>query len=386
MLLSEQTVPEIELPALEIRALVRRLAVPALLISAVIVGALVGGARIHSVANAVRHGLDITPGWAVAGIAFECLSLAGYIGLLALVGGRATPRIGTREGAQITLAGVAATRLLPTLGAGGVALTLWTLRRAGLASRVAARTLLTFLSLLYCVFLSSIAVSGAVLVLGLDGGGPVELGAIAAAAAALVIAACAVLAFGPGVARSRLGASAQLLTEGIRDAYTFVRSGDLRLAGAVAYWAFDAAVLWAMLHAFGSPPALGVIMLAYFVGQVANTLPIPGSVSGGMTGVLIAFGVPAAPALTAVLAYRFIAVWIPTPVALAVLPGFRATIARWGREEASLAADPLEHAHSTIPEQAGDRLVLGKRSLVAGQYVAPLAARSLHRAAGCGVS
>ena len=57
--------------------------------------------------------------------------------------------------------------------------------------------------------------------------------------------------------------------------------------------AFDAAVLWAMLQAFGAAPAFAVVVLAYFVGQVGNTLPIPGAVSGGMAGVLIACGVPA---------------------------------------------------------------------------------------------
>ena len=84
-------------------------------------------------------------------------------------------------------------------------------------------------------------------------------------------------------------------------------------------------------------------MLAYFVGQVANTLPIPGSVSGGMTGVLIAFSVPAEVALPSVLAYRAVAVWLPSPVAVAAVPALRSTIARWGREDAgrvSLAARP----------------------------------------------
>jgi hypothetical protein len=76
-----------------------------------------------------------------------------------------------------------------------------------------------------------------------------------------------------------------------------------------------------------------VLALAYLVGQVANTLPIPGSVSGGIAGVLIAFGVPAELALPSVLAYRTVAVWLPTPVAIAAIPGLRATIARWERED-----------------------------------------------------
>ena len=126
----------------------------------------------------------------------------------------------------------------------------------------------------------------------------------------------------------------------MRDALALVRSGDVRLLGAPAWWAFDAAVLWAMLHALGAPPALAVIVLAYFVGQVANTIPIPGAVSGGMVGVLVAFGVETDLALASVLAYRSIAIWLPAPLGLAALGSLRATLARWGREDAPLRPQP----------------------------------------------
>jgi hypothetical protein len=93
------------------------------------------------------------------------------------------------------------------------------------------------------------------------------------------------------------------------------------------------AVLWAMLHAFGAPPAFAIVVLAYFVGQVGNTIPIPGAVSGGLVGVLLAFGVDADLAIVSVLAYRSIAIWLPAPIGLAALSGLRRTIARWGRED-----------------------------------------------------
>ena len=84
-----------------------------------------------------------------------------------------------------------------------------------------------------------------------------------------------------------------------------------------------------MLHAFGGPPALLVLVLAYFVGQVANTVPVPGAVSGGMVGVLLAFGIAPDLALTAVLAYRAIAIWLPAPAGLVALNGLRRTVADW---------------------------------------------------------
>ncbi len=345
MLAPEQAIPEFALPALDVRALARRAALPALLAAVAVALVLVAGGRIDAFAQALRRGLDANPVWAVAGVVFECVSLAGYVALLSLVAGRATPRVRARESAQVTLAGAAATRLLPTAGVGGAALAVWSLRRAGLRPLVAARTLLVFFVLLYAVFLAAIVVSGATLTLGLvDSHGPIALSAIPAFGATVAIALCVALgalrradtSSGPvGKRGARLRSFAGLVGHAVRDAIGLLGSGDVRLAGAVAYWMFDAAVLWAMLHAFGSPPALPIVALAYLVGQVANTLPIPGSVSGGMAGVLIAFGVPAGLALPSVLAYRTIAVWLPTPAAMAAIPGLRATIARWAREDAA---------------------------------------------------
>jgi hypothetical protein len=144
--------------------------------------------------------------------------------------------------------------------------------------------------------------------------------------------------------RRALRDTPEAIGEGVRDALTLVRSLDPRLLGAIAWWGFDAGVLWAMLHAFGAPPPLAVVVLGYFVGQIANTIPIPGAVSGGMVGVLLAFGVQADLALTSVLAYRAIAIWLPAPIGLAALGGLRRTIARWGDEDAPAGAPAPERA------------------------------------------
>jgi putative heme transporter len=353
MLATDHSVSDLPLPALELRSLARRVAVPASVAAAAVVVVVLAGGRVHAFTDAVQRGLGVSPGWAVLGAVFECVSLAGYVLLLSLVAGRATPRVGSRESAQITFAGAAATRLVPTAGAGGAALTWWALRRAGVRPMAATRTLLAFFVVLYSVFLISIVLCGAALAFGLvSSRGPAALSAVPAIAASLAIAVAVVLGFGggtdPGIdsgaagnARgldSRCRSGARLIAEAVRDAAGLVRQGDPRLAGAVAYWVFDAAVLWSMLHALGSPPALAVVALAYFVGQIANTLPIPGSVSTGITGVLIAFCVPVGLALPAVLAYRAVSVWLPVPVALASMPALRATVARWGHEDAAQPA------------------------------------------------
>jgi uncharacterized membrane protein YbhN (UPF0104 family) len=361
MFASESSAADFALPALQLRALARRAAVPALIAIGALAGVVLLQSHIHVLAECIRRVVHASPGWALVAVVLECLSLAGYVALLWLVAGRAAPTVRARESAQITFAGAAATRLLPTAGAGGLALALWALRQAGLRPRAATRTLLTFLVLLYSVFLAAIVLSGAVLALGLvDSQGPRELSAVAAIAATLGIVLCVMLAArraepdaqeSAGLPRrgyrARITAGTRLLGDAVREAVSLLRTGDARLAGAIAYWALDAAVLWTMLHAFGAAPALPVVVLAYFVGQVANTLPLPGSVSGGIAGVLIAFGVSSGVALPAVLAYRTVAVWLPTPAAIAAVPALRTTIARWRCETDS--ARPGRSAADSMP-------------------------------------
>ena len=353
------TVPDLVLPSLDLRTLTRRAAVPAGLAAVVVAALVLAGGPLHAFADALGRAVDADPRWVVAAATFEVLSFVGYVSLLWLVGSRASNRLDLRASTQITLGGAGATRLLPTGGVGGAALTIWAFRRAGLGTRGATRTLLAFLVVLYTVFLGSIAVAGGAIALGISHAhGPLALSALPAAAAVTAMAAGLALAafakpFSTDAAatapvtgarslvarvRAAAGDTPAALGTGIRDALALVRSGDPRLLGALAWWGFDAAVLWSMLHALGAPPSLAVVVLGYFVGQVANTIPVPGAVSGGMVGVLLAFGVDPALALAAVLAYRSVAIWLPASVGLAALNGLRRTTARWSAEDAPAEA------------------------------------------------
>lgn len=322
------------IPSLDMRALARRAALPAALAAVAAAVVILAGGPLQAFSDALGRVAEADPRWLVAGAAFELMSFGGYIALLWLVGGRASPRLGFRASAEVTLGGTAATRLLPTGGVGGAALTIWAFRRAGLDARNATRTLLAFLVLLYSIFLGAIVLAGGLLALGIvPGHGPLALTALPAGAGALAIL-CG-LALALLRPHGALGAA-------VRQAIALVRSGDLRLLGAPAWWAFDAAVLWAMLQALGAPPSLAVVVLAYFVGQVANTIPIPGAVSGGMVGVLLAFGVEADLALASVLAYRSVAIWLPAPIGLAALAGLRRTFTRWASQDSTHTRIPRE--------------------------------------------
>jgi uncharacterized protein (TIRG00374 family) len=93
-----------------------------------------------------------------------------------------------------------------------------------------------------------------------------------------------------------------------------VTAGNWKLGGALAYYAFDNAVLWAAFHAYGRTPPLGVVAMGYLVGSLAGALPLPaglGAVDGGLIGALVLYGAPAAPAAAAVLLYRGISLSVP---------------------------------------------------------------------------
>jgi uncharacterized membrane protein YbhN (UPF0104 family) len=331
------TPQDFSLPSLDVRLVARRAALPLALAAAAVAVVLLAGGKLQVFADALSRALSADPTWIAVAAVAELLSFAGYIALFWLVGRRATPRLDLRAGAEITLGGAAATRLLPTAGVGGAALTLWAIMKTGVGSKRAGRTLLTFLSLLYGTFLAGIAISGGAIALGAGGStGHALIAGVAALAAGLAIGVGLALGLRRGDAHDgagRVGRGTALLGGAVRDALAIVRGGDARLLGAPAWWAFDAAVLWSVFHALGEPPSLAILAFAYFAGQVGNTIPIPGAVSGGMVGALLAFGVAPDLALSSVLAYRAVAIWLPAPLGLVGLGALRARVARWARED-----------------------------------------------------
>jgi uncharacterized membrane protein YbhN (UPF0104 family) len=85
--------------------------------------------------------------------------------------------------------------------------------------------------------------------------------------------------------------------------------------GALSYLLCDVAVLWLAVHALGYDVPVAPLLLAYLIGYLANTVPIPGGVGvldGGLAAALILYHTPAPVALGGVLVYHALALWIPT--------------------------------------------------------------------------
>ena len=271
-----------------------------------------------------------SPWWLAAAACLELLSFAGYVLLFDAVMRAGGTSLGLRTSYQISLAGLAATRLFATAGAGGIALTAWALRRSGLSARQVLERLTTFLVATYAVFMAALVVTGIGLRTGLFGGAaPFGLTVVPAAFGAAAIASALGLALlrddGEGRQRSerrrvgrwtrRLAAAPRAVGAGTRGALALLRRREPGLLGAIAWWGFDVAVLWACFEAFGDAPEAAVLVMGYFTGMIANTLPLPGgvgAVEGGMIGAFIAFGVAGGLAIVAVLTYRVFAFWLPT--------------------------------------------------------------------------
>jgi uncharacterized membrane protein YbhN (UPF0104 family) len=75
-----------------------------------------------------------------------------------------------------------------------------------------------------------------------------------------------------------------------------------------------------------------VLTLAYFLGTMFNVVPLPGSLSGGLVGVLVALGAPLGGAIPAVLAYRAVATWGPAVFGLFGAARLRTSVAAWRAE------------------------------------------------------
>jgi len=302
-----------------------------------------------------------SPAWLALAFGFELLSFGGYILLFRTVFADTADRIGWRASYEISMGGVVATRLLAAGGAGGIAFTAWALTRFGLGAREVAARMTAFLVLLYAVFMAALVVDGLGLWLGLIPG-PAPFGLTVGAAilggSAIVIALAMSATPRDLPARARESISEErprlatvlkwlatvpaTMGRGVRGAMRLARREPLRsLGGAIAWWGFDIATLWACFHAFGGTPAAGVIVLAYFVGMLGNLLPLPGGiggVEGGMIGAFAAFGVNGGLALVAVLAYRGFAFWLPMVPGLIAYLTLRRTIRREGEATPSPAS------------------------------------------------
>lgn len=277
-----------------------------------------------------------SPAWVALAIVLEVLSCLGYVVLFDLIFGR----IGRGLSSRLSLSELAVNSVVSVSGLAGIALGAWVLRSKGFSvERIAQRSVLIFV-LTSVVNVAAVAVIGLPMWLGLLPGStnPLltllpALAAIGAIVGTLLLASWAERTAAGRVGReSRLTVALVAIDGGVHDALEMLARRDWRLLGAVGYWLFDNLVLLACLEAFGRSPSFWAVAMAYLVGMLANSVPVPGgflAVEGGLVGMLLLFGArPASMVIAAVLVYRAISLWLPALIGSAAFLSLRREIGK----------------------------------------------------------
>ena len=337
----------------------RRIVQTAVVVVVLLVGIYFLFPRLVGLGNALDKLDEAEPVWIAVAIGFCIASFATYIALFkAVVGGDAL-RLEWKETYEINMAGVAATLLFSAGGAGGIALTYWALRKAGMVRHDVARRMVAFLTLHYAFYPIALIVFGILLRTGvLNGEDAVELTVVPAAVAGLLLVVGVLVALIPpdlakriepfaethwgqraGAIAGKVAKAPAIVGEGFRFAiglFTHPRQGGLAVIGAAGYWATSIGILWASFHAFGVHVPLAVVVQGFFLGMVANLFPLApagvGAVDAGMIGAFVLFGLPEGTVFPAILVYRLVAFWLPIPFGIVAFFQLRKTVQGWEEE------------------------------------------------------
>jgi|SRR5215207_8130087 len=258
-------------------------------------------------------------GWITAALLLELASTASFALAFHGIYDR---RPSARASTSMSLAVQGMNIVLPSGGAGGLAVGAVLLDRAGVprsfaASRTVALFLVTSLVSFAAVVIAGLGVASGLLA----GEAKLALTLLPGVLALLVIVAVFALPRSRGPVKTapagRLGkalaSTREYLRDGVGASAELLRSGDgLVIAGAIGYFAFDVAALAAAFHAVG-PASLpiGLLVLAYTLGHGGAMIPIPGSAEGGLIGMFVLYGMSLSTATAAVLAYRALHAGVP---------------------------------------------------------------------------
>jgi uncharacterized protein (TIRG00374 family) len=283
------------------------------------------------------------PEWLLVGVGLKVLSGLGYVAVFRMVFCR---RMRWGVSYQIGMSELGANALFPTGGAGGLALGAWALRRAGMLGQEIARRTVAFFLLTSVPNVLGVIILGVGLATGvLAGETNLLLTALPAAIAACAVAAALLAGRLAKLLGSRLERKGEhelsrrtrllwhglaAIGDGVDEAVALLREGNaVLILGLIAYLAFDVMILWATFRAFGAAPPLAILWIAYLIGELGGLIPVPGGIGGvdaGLVGTLALYHVPLAAAASAVIAYRAIALWVPTVLGAGAFIALRRTL------------------------------------------------------------
>ena len=277
------------------------------LLGALAIALLASVPGLRGVLREIGH-MDAT--WLALAIALEVASAVSFVVLFR----KFFERLSGRDARALAWTEQASGALLPGGGAGGLAIGGWLIHLTGAPIEWIVRRSGGLFFLTSAVNGATVIGAGLALMLGATGPHDFAGAALPALLVALSIAGVAAL---PLIIRSRPNAPRWIrgISAGVSDAeQATLAHPSWRLIGALGYLGFDIAVLWTCLSALGETVSVPALVLAYNIGYLANSLPVPGGIGvldAGLAGALALYGVSPAHAAAAVLVYHAIALWVP---------------------------------------------------------------------------
>jgi uncharacterized membrane protein YbhN (UPF0104 family) len=254
---------------------------------------------------------DMNPLWLLAAVALEVCSCLSYV----VVFRRFFPEPPRKAGRQVAWIAMGASAVLPGGNLSSPATIGWLLRRHDIGTRRMVERCGALVSFLILFGFAVNGLAGALLLVGI-GRGPhdlahagipilVSLSVIGSAAAVMVTA---------GRYRGRAATIAHALAASLESAWRSFANPHWRMLGGAGFLWLDIAALWAACRATGHPLGVLALAVAYFIGYLATMIPIPaglGVLDSGLAGALVLYGYSPAAAVSAVLIYHAISVWVP---------------------------------------------------------------------------
>jgi putative heme transporter len=349
-----RTIASDDLPST--RQIARKVAVGALLLA---IGALLA-TQLPGLEEIPHQLAGADGGWIAAALILELASTACFaLAFHGVYDRRPSPRAST----SMSMAVQGMNIVLPSGGAGGLAVGAVLLDRAGVprsfaASRTVALFLITSLVSFVAVVIAGFGVAAGVL----SGEATLAVTLLPGIAALLLIVAVFALPRSQnalerapaGRLRAALANAREYLRDGVGASAELLRSGDrLVIVGAIGYFAFDVAALAAAFQAVGSAGLpIGLLVLAYTLGHGGAIVPMPGSAEGGLIGMFVLYGMSLPTATAAVLAYRALHAGVPMLLGAIGLADVRRLLRDPARAVAPRPRMKLRHRPAYLAPQA----------------------------------
>lgn len=280
----------------------------AVIVSAVSVGVLVWVAPPGQVIKSIG---DLNPVWLLGAVLFELGSCLSYV----VVFRRFFPEPSRKAGRQVAWMAMGAGAVLPGGDFSSAAATGWLLRHHEIGARRLVERCGALLSFLILFGFLTNGLAGAFLLAGI-GHGPHDLehSGIPILVSIFVIGSAVAIRLVALRYRGRFATSACSIAASLDGAWRTVSVPHWRMLGAAGFLWLDMAALWATCRATGHPVGVLALSVAYFIGYLATMIPMPaglGVLDAGLAGALVLYGFSPPAAVTAVLAYHAVSVWVP---------------------------------------------------------------------------